>query len=309
MAQDLGRELAEVGRVVRDVVRSGRRASDRLVVRTEGGDDVYGIDARADEVLVAELRRRCGDRWPGHLVIEGYDQPVPIGTGGPWTYLADPVDGTRGLLAGLRSAWVLLGAGRDVASLADLGTAAAVEIPTGRAAVGLVTWTTADGLRACDDDLVGGASTHDVDLAPQRDDELDRRFVTVVRLLPGGHRDIGGFADEVLRGWEVYDDLYPSSAGQLMAVAGGAAAAVIDPRPLLHPGGFATHPYDLAAWAVAAAAGVVVEAVPPGPLDVPVDTDTPVAWAAYANEAVARRLRPRVAEACRRRGHVGGAGI
>ena len=121
MDRELGRELAEVGRTVRDVVRAGRTASDHLVVRTEGGDDVYGIDARADEVLIEQLRRRCGERWPGGLVIEGFDDPVPIGDAGPWTYLADPVDGTRGLLAGLRSAWVLLGAGEGATSLRDLG--------------------------------------------------------------------------------------------------------------------------------------------------------------------------------------------
>ena len=300
--EELAAELAAVGRAVRDVVRAGRTASDHLVVRIEGGDEIYGVDARADEVLIEQLRRRCGTRWPGRLVIEGFDDPVPIGEDGPWTYLADPVDGTRGLLAGLRSAWVLLGAGQGARTLSDLSTAAAVEIPTARAALGSVARVGGGRLQVVDDDLVGGAASVTATLQPLPGGELDRRFVTVVRLLPGGHADIGGFADEVLDGWEVYDDLYPSSAGQLMAVAGGAAAAVIDPRPLLHPSGFATHPYDLAAAAVARAAGVLIEAVPPGPLHVPIDTHTPVAWAAYANDAVAQQLRPRLVEACRRRG-------
>ena len=44
------------------------------------------------------------------------------------------------------------------------------------------------------------------------------------------------------------------------------------------------------------------EAVPPRPLHLPIDTHTPVARAAYANAAVARQLRPRLVEACRRRG-------
>ena len=35
-------------------------------------------------------------------------RPIPVGRPGPWRYLADPVDGTRPLLAGKRSAWVLL---------------------------------------------------------------------------------------------------------------------------------------------------------------------------------------------------------
>ncbi len=272
------------------------------MVRTEGGDDVFGVDARADHVLVDELRRRCGDHWPGRLVIEGFDEPLPIGDGGPWIYVADPVDGTRSYLAGLRSAWVLLGAGRGAATLDELTHAAAVELPTERAARGTVAHAGDAGLSVVDDDLVGRGPGRPARLEPLSSADPTRCFVTVVRLLPGGHGPIGEFADEVLSGWEVYDDLYPCSAGQLLAVAGGAAAAVIDPRPLLHPSGFATHPYDLAALPVARAAGVVVEALPGGVLCAPIDTSTPVAWAAYANEGIAEQLRPRILAALERRG-------
>ena len=121
---------------------------------------------------------------------------------------------------------------------------------------------------------------------------VDRSFVTVVRLLPGGHGPIGAWADRHLAGLEVYDDLVPCTGGAMMGLASGADRAVFDPRPLLHPEGLAAHPYDLAALVVARAAGAVIEALPPGPLDVPLDTDTPVAWAGYADEATAVRLRP-----------------
>jgi fructose-1,6-bisphosphatase/inositol monophosphatase family enzyme len=57
----------------------------------------------------------------------------------------------------------------------------------------------------------------------------------------------------------------------------------------------ATHPYDLAGWLVAAEAGVVVELLDGSPLRVPLDTSTPVAWAAYANEEIAAELRDRIA--------------
>ena len=61
--------------------------------------------------------------------------------------------------------------------------------------------------------------------------------------------------------------------------------------PIFAPGTMAAHPYDLAGLWVAGAAGAVVEALPAGPLDVPLSVDHPVAWAGYANEAVADRLR------------------
>jgi hypothetical protein len=296
----LAAALAEVGRRVRDVVRAGRRDGDtdrdHQVVRTEGGDDVFGIDERADETLLDGLAR-LGDRWPGSVVLEGYDEAVAVGdASGPWRYLADPVDGTRPLLADKRSAWVLLGAGRQALTLEDLEVGAAVEIPTRRAALGLVAWAARTGptsvLRAEDDDLVGGGAPQPVMLAPQTGRPLDRSFVTVVRLRPGGHGPIGAWADRHLAGLEVYDDLVPCTGGAMMGLASGSDRAVFDPRPLLHPEGFAAHPYDLAALVVARAAGAVIEALPPGPLLVPLDTDTPVAWAGYADEATARRLRP-----------------
>jgi fructose-1,6-bisphosphatase/inositol monophosphatase family enzyme len=290
----LAEQLAEVGREVRAAVSGARHADDAAVVRTEGGDDVFGIDARADEVLLAALARRCGERWPGVVVIEGFDDPQPVGDpAGPWTYLADPIDGSRGLLAGLRSAWVLLGAGREASTLEDLEVGVAVELPTERAALGRVGHADRSGhLVVEDDDLVGEQPPRPVVLQPKPDDDLARTFVTVVRLTPGGHGPIGVWADEHLAGLEVYDDLYPCTGGQMMAVASGSSAAALDPRPLLHEGSFASHPYDLAALVLARAAGVVVEALPPGPLLVPLDTDTPVAWAAYANHEVAARLRP-----------------
>ena len=133
-----------------------------------------------------------------------------------------------------------------------------------------------------------------VDLVPRCGADPARTFLTVVRLLPGDHEPIGRWADEVLRGWEVYDDLVPCTGGHLHAVASGAASAVLDPRPLLNPGSLPTHPYDLAALVAMRATGMVVEALPPGPLLVPLHPDAPVAWAAYANPDLAAAVRARL---------------
>jgi len=297
----LAAALADVGRAVRDAVRSGEvggvghdgDGDDHLVVRTEGGDDVFGVDARAEAALLGALAG-LGDRWPGTAVVEGHDEEIEIGDrSGPWRYLVDPVDGTRGLLAGKRSAWVLLGAGRHARTLEDLEVGAAVEIPTRRAAVGLVAHAGVGGpVRAVDDDLTGtDRPPRAVELHP-RGGDLARRFVTVVRLAPGSHAPIGEWADRHLAGLEVYDDLAPCTGGYLVGLAAGNDAAVFDPRPLLVPGHLAAHPYDLASLVVTRAAGAIVEALPPGPLDAPLDCTTPVAWAGYADAEVAARLRP-----------------
>jgi hypothetical protein len=294
-ATGLAALLAEVGRRVRDAVRATRSADDHRVVRTEGGDDVFGVDARADRVLIEGLHALP---VAGTAVVEGNERPIaldgPPDPRGPWRILVDPVDGTRPYLAGKRSAWVLLGAGRDARTLEDLEVGVMVEIPTDRAAWSAVmTATTSGGLAIVDDDLLTGGPPRRRDPAPITGDDLHRRFVTVVRFAPGEHGPIGTWADRHLAGLEVYDDLAPCSASYVAGLVTGADAAAFDPRPLFNPGGMAAHPYDLAGLVVAREAGCVVEALPPGPLAVPLDTDTPVAWAGYANPAIAARLRPR----------------
>jgi hypothetical protein len=289
----LARALAGVGRAVRAAVGRGPAgAGDHDVVRRAGGDDVFGVDDRADGAVLEGLAA-LGTRWPGTAVVEGYDDPIAVGDpAGPWRYLVDPVDGSRPWLAGKRSAWVLLGAGRSAETLEDLEVGAAVELPTARAALALVTWAVRGGpLHAEDDDLTGRAAPVAVALAPRRGGDVDRAYVTVARFAPGGKAVVGAWEDALLAGLETYEDPYLSSGGQLMELACGREAAVFDPRPLLVDG-MAAHPYDLAAVVVARAAGVVVEALPPGPLAYPIDTGTPVAWAGYANEDVAARLRP-----------------
>ena len=295
--------LAAVGRAVRTAVLAAERtAADASVVRHEGGDDVFGVDARADDVVLRELSA-IADRWPGRLVMEGFADAVVLGDG-PWVYLVDPLDGTRPWLAGKRSAWVLLGAGRDARTLDDLEVGAAVEIPTPRARWSRVAWAAVgDGAaHAEDDDLADatGRARRPAALTPRAGDDLRRTYVTVARVDPGSKAAIGAWEDELLAGIETYEDPYLCSGGQLMGVAAGEDAAVLDPRPLLGAR-LCAHPYDLAALVVARAAGVVVEALPPGPLDVPLDPHADVAWAAYANPDVAAVLRARLPAATRRR--------
>ena len=294
---ELAGELVALGRRVRDAVRDrlagGTTAGLSAVVRAEGGDHIFGVDEVADRVIVDALDD-LGRRWSGRWVMEGFAEPLPVGDGtGPWRFLCDPLDGTRPLLADKRSAWVLVGAGRGATTLEQLELSVVVEVPTRRAALARTAWADCDGrLVADDEDLRTGERTP-VRLRPRQDPAIDHSFVTVVRFAPGRGEVIGRWADRHLAGLVVFDDLVPCSAGQLMGLASGADTAVFDPRPVLAPGTMAAHPYDLAGLWVARAAGVVVEALPAGPLDVPLSVEHPVAWAGYANEAVAERLRVR----------------
>ncbi|MDY7102085.1 MAG: hypothetical protein S0880_12935 [Actinomycetota bacterium] len=287
---DLARALVGIGRRVRDRVRSGRSRLDAAVARTEGGDDIFAIDVRADEVLLAALDELAA--WPGELVMEGFGEPLAVGGGGPWRYLVDPLDGTRPLLADKRSAWVLLGAGRRAETLEDLEVAVAIEVPTSRADLARVVAVVDGRFVVCEDDDLRGGDARAAHLRPLDVDDPTHTFVTVVRFAPGHHERIGAWQDAHLDGLVTFDDLVPCTAGQMMGLATGADAAVFDPRPLLAPGSMAAHPYDAVAMHIARAAGAIVEALPSGPMDYPLDLTTPVAWAGYANAALAERLRP-----------------
>jgi hypothetical protein len=177
--------------------------------------------------------------------------------------------------------------------LEDLQVGAAVELTTPRARLARTAWGWRGGVaRAQDDDVVQGTTSAPFELCPRRESSLERSFVTVARFSPGTKGTIGQWEDELLAGLEVYEDPWLCSGGQMLGVASGSDAAVLDPRPLFGAA-LCAHPYDLAALAVARAAGAIVEALPPGPLAVPLRPDADVAWAGYANDQIAARLRPR----------------
>jgi len=98
----------------------------------------------------------------------------------------------------------------------------------------------------------------------------------------------------------VFDDQYLATGGQLHELLAGHDRFVADLRPLLAPGAFACHPYDICTSMLLAEAGGVVADPFGAPLDVPLDTTTPVAWAGYANPALFDLLAPALAGALRR---------
>ena len=52
------------------------------------------------------------------------------------------------------------------------------------------------------------------------------------------------------------------------------------------------HPYDVCASLLLKEAGIVFENPEGGVVDTPLDVTSPVAWVAYANEALAEQARP-----------------
>ena len=90
----------------------------------------------------------------------------------------------------------------------------------------------------------------------------------------------------------MFDDEYISSGGQLHELIVGHDRFVADLRPLVDAEALACHPYDVCTAMLLEEAGGVVTDPHGRPLDAPLDTTSPVAWAGYANPALAARIGP-----------------
>jgi hypothetical protein len=114
------------------------------------------------------------------------------------------------------------------------------------------------------------------------------------RRLRGTSRDDGAL---------VFEDQYISTGGQLAELLLGHDRMIADLRPLVHarlrrPTALACHPYDICTELILREAGGVVESPDGRRLDVPLDTETPVAWVAFANPRLARLARPALRRRC-----------
>ncbi|HEX6811567.1 MAG TPA: inositol monophosphatase [Planctomycetota bacterium] len=315
---------AEIRATLRDHMRSQEQAIWSRTVRDDTGDTIFGIDAAVEELLI----RRCAE-WgrTQHftLLAEGLAPAgVPFGRPGlggpPFRLIADPIDGTRGLMFDKRSAWCLMGIAPDRGErtrLQDVEVAVMTELPTTRQASSDVLQAIAGhGARGERQDLATGES-RPLPIVPSQATGLLHSFATVANFFPGGKELTSRLEEAILvralGRWnpekaEVYSDQYISSGGQLAEVALGRDRFVLDVRPLVHrklgiTSSLCSRPYDVATMRIAQETGCVVCDPLGEPLDVPLDTTTNVAFAAYANGNLAAKLIPIVREEVRR--HLG----
>jgi hypothetical protein len=284
------------------------------------GDVTFGLDVPSEEHLARWLdevarqeplslltedagwRHRGPDGRGGARELSGFDH------GGPRIAI-DPIDGTRNLMADLRSAWTEVAfapSGPTQPRLADVTDGIVAEIPGTLAARARRLYTEDGRCRFELRELAGGALVAQRTLTPGTDARADHGYFSFFRYEPAQRPCLAqleaAFFERLVRhegcdARSVYDDQYISSAGQLVLLALGRYRLVIDARELVRARfgfpGVTSKPYDLAgAVACARAAGVVVTAAGGGALDFPIDATTPVGWAGYANEPTRARLEP-----------------
>jgi len=222
-----------------------------------------------------------------------------IGDEPRWSVIVDSIDGTRGLMFDKRPAWCLAAAAPRGGTLRDVVAAAMTELPTTKQ--GLVDQLSArrgGGILGERVDLRDGGRVA-LDVRPSNATDLEHGFATVAKFFVPGKVALARLESDLfarLGSREVFDDEYLSSGGQLHELASGRDRFVADLRPLADPDAFACHPYDVCTAMVLEEAGGVVTDPFGDPIDVPLDTTTSVAWAGYANPALADRIGPILAE-------------
>ncbi|HEX8035398.1 MAG TPA: inositol monophosphatase [Ktedonobacterales bacterium] len=282
-----------------------------------GGDTIFRLDEHGERELLA-FCAQWGEEMPFLLVAEGLEGGGRIFPDGApadrlsFTLIVDPVDGTRGLMYGKRSAWALFGvapAPREdgtLPTLADIRVALQAELPTARAALADVLWAVRGaGAHGETHDLRTGEIT-EFTPRPSQATTLAGGFAAISKFFPGAKAAAAELEERLYREMlgppvsaspQVFDDEYISSGGQLYELMVGHDRFLADLRPLLHNPSepisrLCCHPYDVCTALIAREAGVIVSDPWGAELSAPLDTESPVAWVGYANEALRESVEP-----------------
>src|SRR6185369_6969688 len=175
-ARDVADALRRVQARLRDHVVSAMATVDAHELRAADdsldGDTIYAIDRVSESLLLGLLERELADWLPLVVVAEGLpdighgpgvallpvDAPLAAAR---HRVIVDPIDGTRGLMYGKRSAWILTGFAAQppdrVPTLADVVVAVQTEIPPPKQLLADTLWAVrGQGVQATRTNLVTG---------------------------------------------------------------------------------------------------------------------------------------------------------
>jgi hypothetical protein len=312
--------LCELGIAIRDAVisrRSGLNAAHLAAVTGHaGGDTIYAVDKFSEEAIITWFTARWPKEFRVQIVMEGIEHHLCFPEGTPieatdWKCIIDPIDGTRGIMYDKRSAWALAAIAPQKGAetmLSQIVAAAMTEIPTSRqwradqfsaTASGEIHGQAFDVRAGCVEPLLPSPSTAT---------QFAHGFSSLVKFFPEG-RTLTAQIEERL--WDeliglnsspsptIFDDQYISTGGQFYELLSGRDRMIGDLRPLIFraldmESSLVCHPYDCCTALLLKKAGIIYEHPLGGFPDAPLDTDSGVAWVAYANETLAALARPKL---------------
>lgn len=325
--RELARELCALcdelrARCTRALARQDREALLRIAGQG-AGDVTFALDVPCERAI-ERWHERCARRAPLSVLTEdrgwrhlgparGRARELASGDHGGWSVVIDPIDGTRNLAAGLRSAWTAVAVVPPLARaprFADVRGGLLSELP----ATTMHRWRRLSSL--------AGRATYELHelgrarplrrgalRAPRGFDPRAPGYWSFFRYSAAQRpllaRVEARFFERMRRTHALeprhaFDDQYISNAGQLALLALGTYRMIVDARALVGQrariAGTSSKPYDVAAaLEVARAAGCVIASPDGGALDFPLDASTPVSFAGYGNAKIARAARPLVA--------------
>ena len=329
------RSLQErIQRTVIEQLRARDAEAMAQVAKDTGGDIIYSIDADIEEVLL----EFCDD-WSGRLaqvgnlrhfvlIAEGLGEEdrraFPEGldpADADFFVIIDPIDGTRPLMYDKRSAWSLAaivpnsgGAPR----LRDAVAACMTELPTSKQGCADCLYAVRGRRPTLERrNLITGEAV-ERPYSPSRADHIEHGFAMLVNFFPGGKEVVSAIEEELVRELRavrrgrsvVFSDQYLSTGGQFYELIvghdrfnGDLRGRMIErqlPRGAVPA--LAAHPYDCCAELLAREAGVIITDIDGRPFDAPLDTESPVSWLGYANEALRRTIEPVLQRLLRKHG-------
>ncbi len=316
------RLLCDLQAHIRDTVIAARGQQAGKFARIVGvtaADTIYHVDRISETAILAWFEQHWLRAWPVELVMEGladgetctFPRGTPVSRT-KWKCILDPIDGTRGLMYDKRSAWILAGLAPQRGArtrLSDIVVAAMTELPVSKQwrsdQFSAIRGQGPRGVRATWTSVLDGKNGT---LRPRLSQARDclHGFASFARFFPAGKTLLSELEEALWKelhptagagGPVIFDDQYISSGGQLAEIIAGHDRFTADLRPLAFKklglnSALTCHPYDLCTALVLTELGGIVEAPLGGAVDAPLDTTTSVSWMGFANEALAKKIRP-----------------
>jgi fructose-1,6-bisphosphatase/inositol monophosphatase family enzyme len=170
------------------------------------GDTIFAIDRVSEELLTEFFATEIASIDPVVFIAEGLEFGkivLPKGAkeeDAVWRIIADPIDGTRGLMYQKRSAWILTGVARnrgERTNLSDIEFAIQTEVPLVKQHLSDTLWAfRGEGAKAERFDRLT-RQTYQLELKPSSASSIEQGFATISRFFPGA-RDVLAEIDEEL---------------------------------------------------------------------------------------------------------------